>query len=253
MTISVANIRVGPNSILPIRIFINRKQLAHNIPSNTIFETPLLSSNTLVSLKSPKTRIYISNNDMKSLCDELKDDLLLILYELTSPVIQNTVLQKTRIGSTLDFQNNIVNHILGSNDENVSDHGHNKFLESHILTIKKLSKVKYKLHFKFNWEVEIYINNISKLSKIRQNLIFKNHPNNLDVYDRRASLLTDKSTIVLPEEEEVISDVNSESILSKAKETNVDVKPEIVFKYKPIANFIPCIDIHILQRPRRKH
>ncbi|KAK5778989.1 hypothetical protein RI543_003609 [Arxiozyma heterogenica] len=252
MTLSVANIRVGSNSILPIRIFINRKQLANNIPSNTVFETPLLSSSTLVSLKSPKTRIYISNNDMKNLCDELKDDLLLILYELTSPMIYNTVLQKTRIGRTLDFQQNIVKRIIGSYDENSDDHGRGEFLKSHILTIKKLSKVKYKLHFKFNWEVEIYINSISKLSKIRQNLIFKNYPNNLDVYDRRASLLIDKSTIVIPEEE-VMPNIDNNSILSQSKEVNVDVKPEIIFKYKPIATFVPCIDIHILQRPRRKH
>lgn len=251
MTVSIANIRVSSNSILPIRIFVNRKQLANNVASKTIFEAPILSSNTLVSLKSPKTRIYLSNNDMKNLCDELKDDILLILYELTSPLIHDTVLQKIRIGTTIDFQENIIKQILGSVDENINDYGHNKFFESHIVTLKKLSKIKYKLHFKFNWEVEIYINNISKLSKIRQNLVFKIHPNNLDVYDQRASLLTDKSSIVTPEEQ--LDDDNDNLNMSQLERDNSDIKPEILFKYKPIATFVQCIDIHILKRPRRKH
>ena len=141
MTVSIANIRVSSNSILPIRIFVNRKQLANNVASKTIFEAPILSSNTLVSLKSPKTRIYLSNNDMKNLCDELKDDILLILYELTSPLIHDTVLQKIRIGTTIDFQENVIKQIIGIVDEsikyyvNISCYYHD--FESNTITAKE--------------------------------------------------------------------------------------------------------------------
>lgn len=247
MTVSVATIRVGPKCILPLRIFINRRQLAQKVSSKTVFETPLLSNNSIVSLKSPQTRIYLSNIDMLNLCNELRDDLLLLIYELTSPVIANTVLQKIRIGKTLDFQENVVNKILDPKSDSPSDKHETKFLTSHITSITRISKFKYKLHFQFNWEVDIYINSILKLSKIRQNLVFKNHLTPIDVYDRKATFLLDKSSVIIPEETP-----NNDMSLLLPEEELVDKKPEIALGYKPVGTFIPCVDIHILQRPRRR-
>lgn len=246
MTVSVATLRVGPKTVLPLRIFINRRQLAQNVSSKTVFETPLLSNNSIVSLKSPKTRIYLSNVDMLNLCNELRDDLLIIIYELTSPVILDTVLQKIRIGTTLDFQENVVNKILDPQSNNSSPNDKEpSFMTSHLTTITRISKLKYKLHFKFNWEVDIYINSTLKLSKIRQNLIFKNRLSTPDIYDRKSTFILDKSSVTIPQEP-------SEDIsLLLPEEEVIDKKPSIAIKYKSVGTFLPCIDIHILQRPRR--
>lgn len=245
MTVSVATLRVGPKTVLPLRIFINRRQLAQNGSSKTVFETPLLSNNSIVSLKSPKTRIYLSNVDMLNLCNELRDDLLIIIYELTSPVISDTVLQKIRVGTTLDFQENVVNKILDLKSKTSSSDKESRFITSHLTTITRISKLKYKLHFKFNWEVDIYINNTLKLSKIRQNLIFKNRHSTPDIYDRKSTFLLDKSSVIIPKEPS--EDVS----LLLPEEEAIDKKPAIAIKYKPVGTFLPCIDIHILQRPRR--
>lgn len=249
MTVSIATISLGHNTLLPLRIFINRKQLANQAHSNTVFETPLLSNNSLISLKSPTTRIYLSDNDMADLCHELKDDLLLIIYELTSPMITDTILHKLKNGSTFDFQDKVINQILNlkANTDQGDDVNNNpNFLESNITTITRLSKFKYKLNFKLNWEVDIYINNILKITRIRHFLLFGNTGNvPLDIYDKKKVLLMHRSSVILPEEE------NEEIPLIIPDGEGEDKKPEIAVDYKKTISFRSCIDIHILQRPRR--
>lgn len=118
MAPSIATVKIARDMVLPLRIFVNRKQILQtndktsNKSNATIFEAPLLSNNSIICLKSPNTRIYLSQQDKKNLCDEIKEDLLLIVYELASPEIISSVLSKIRVGHSTDFQINVLPKLL---------------------------------------------------------------------------------------------------------------------------------------------
>ncbi|KAG0668054.1 hypothetical protein C6P45_005105 [Maudiozyma exigua] len=249
MVVSMASLKVTDNIVIQIRIFINRKQILQNYDkATTLFEAPLLSNNSIISLKSPGTGIYLSNIDMQSLCEDLKEEIRLILYDLTAPNISKTVLQKIRVGQKIDFQTRVLEQIqdnLGSASDT--------YLKSNIKEISRISKFKYVLHYESNWKLDIFIDNISKLATIRQLLVFKYSPT-VHVPHKRRMLIVQKSSVaakkvVIPDE----SDMNElgEESTSVQNETMEDIKPEIAFKYKAIRNLGPIMDVHVLERPRR--
>ncbi|CCD26431.1 DNA-binding protein SAW1 NDAI_0H02570 [Naumovozyma dairenensis CBS 421] len=262
MTLSVATIRISKRTILPIRIFINRKRLLGNKSSDpnnndekTSFQAPLLSNNSIICLRSPITRIYLSNQDMERLCLEIKDTIILILYELTSPKLLKNVLNKLRIGSSMDFQKDVIPNII---DASSSDG--NKFLNVPVVTITRISKTKYKLHFKQNWELDIFIKSFKLLTKIRHYLLFTDETigvaQSLGLVPKRKILLMEqKSSKIATDDTESNEDNTTPYILQENEENGgqeeEESKPIITFKYNPIITLNECISVHVLQRPRR--
>ena len=249
MALSVATVKVSKDVVLPLRIFVNRKQLLQNNTNKPIIQAPLLSNNSIVCLKSPTTRIYLSNNDLKSLCTELKDDLLLILYELSSQEIMEQDLGKLRIGKSLDFQTNIMSKFF--KEESTG----NFMTQSHIESATRVSKFKYKLRFKHNWEVDIFINNIKKLADIRHFLLFRYSDDKLFPFMLK---LRSKRRILLVEQEQIENERTSSILQEENDDMGItdmappeDTKPSVDFIFHPIVNLGDCIDIHVLQRPRR--
>lgn len=249
MVVSVATLKITDSIVVQLRIFVNRKQLLQNYDkATTLFEAPLLSNNSIISLKSPLTGIYLSKTDMQNLCQEIKEEIRLILYDLTAPNIAKTVLQKIRVGQTIDFQTKVLRPIydnLGPDSDT--------YLKSNIKTISRISKFKYVLHYESNWKLDIFIDNISKLVSIRQLLVFKYSPT-VHVPHRRRMLIVQKSSVlakkvVIPDESDVSSVVDKP--LEVEEEILEDIKPEIAFKYRPIRNLGSIMDVHVLGRPRR--
>ncbi|EDO14710.1 hypothetical protein Kpol_316p3 [Vanderwaltozyma polyspora DSM 70294] len=255
MTLSIARIKISDNIILPLRVFINRKQLLYNITNEPIIQAPLLSNNSIVCLKSPNTRIFVSNNDLESLCDEIRDDILLIIYELTSQEVMNQTIGKLRVGYNLDFKKSVINRFF--KDDDTGDY----YIDSNILMVTRVSKLKYKFRFKKNWEVDIFINNIKKLSDLRDYLLFRHNPNQMSSPsipinsvkkvlimepDDYLNIETGKDQTMILQEDE-----NDSGIIDQQSSQDDDSKPIIHYRYKPTLNLAELIDIHVLQRPRR--
>ncbi|CCK70228.1 DNA-binding protein SAW1 KNAG_0D04890 [Huiozyma naganishii CBS 8797] len=239
MAISVATVALDERTTLPLRVFVNRRKLASNVKESTLFETPLLSNNSLVSLKSPKTAIYLSNTDMESMCNAIKDDLLMIVYELMGPQV---ALSKLRVGQEKSFDS-----IYSTTEYN------HEFIDHHIESITRLGKFKYKLWYKNNWELEIFLNNTLKLSRIRRYMLFRDsilhNAVNEGIHDKKQLLLMRQDSVDIskvPTENDLpLEDLPLEDLPSE------DIKPEVNFRYKRMVNLVPCIDIHVLERPRR--
>ncbi|SJM84216.1 related to Single-strand annealing weakened protein 1 [Zygosaccharomyces bailii] len=240
MAPSVALVKIASNTVLPIRIFVNRKQLLQNNSKDTVFHAPLLSNNSIVCIKSPSTRIYLSNNDMRNLTTEIETDILLIIYELASPVALQDVLKKLKMGHTMDWQEDVVPRLFQKSSESL--------VTSHLQSITRISKFKYKLHFKHNWELDIFIDNIRVLAHIRAYLVFKNEISicpPFAVHSKRKILLNEQVQTppsLLNEEHSNVPDY---------EELEEEDKPKLKFKYRPIINLGECINIHVLQRPQR--
>lgn len=198
-------------------------------------------------IKSPSTRIYLSNHDMQNLCSDIKEDLLLILYELSSPSIRDGVLKNLRIGQTLDFQKSVLNKLFTGDGE--------RQITSHIQTITRVAKFKIKLHFQRNWELDMFINNIKKLADVRSFLLMKEcgaivpSPS---IYAKRRVLLAETSSLEAPELLQEDYGGMPEEDLSGHPALQPDEKPTLTVRYKPVLSLGDCIDIHILQRPKRK-
>lgn len=103
MVQNIAYIKVAKDSILPVRVHINRRQILSTATEESKVQAPLLSNNTIVCLKSPLTKIYLSNTDLKNLVTEMEDDIILILYELSSPAMKQNIFSKIRVGQVYDF------------------------------------------------------------------------------------------------------------------------------------------------------
>ena len=280
MVLSVATIRITKNACLRLRIFVNRKHILQDASKSSSLEVPLLSNNSIVSLKSPMTGIYLSDSDMKPLCNEIKQEILLILYELASPTVTEKILAKIRIGQTIDFQTGVVEKIrkMLRPDDNTDT----SFVTSNVQTITRVSRFKFKLHYVKNWELHIFIDNIKKLSKIREYLLYWDkwymHGNRpiMELNQHKNSLLLAEKVSVFPQvptllgsprssdteingsgssNENVPNDIDGDDDSHSGNDHELgiveDVKPEIKYKYRSLACFGSCIDIHVLQRPRR--
>lgn len=181
---------------------------------------------------------------MNDLCNEIKSDLLLIVYELTSQVIMEKVLGNLRVGQTTDFRAALGYLFKGKSAE---------IITSHIQTITRVAKSQYKLHFKKNWELEIFIKSIKRLVDIRGFLLFKEYGSGsttMGLYSKRKVLIMEKEELQPPEVLQEDDDQGTESMSGVG--AIQDHKPELTFEYKPVINLGECVDIHILQRPKRQ-
>lgn len=209
-----------------------------------VFHAPLLANNSIVYIKSPSTRIYLSNQDMRDLCSELMDELLLVAYELAPELVAGGKFGNLRIGQSSDFASNFVSKLLGGDDAGL--------ITSRIETVTRIAKSRYKLHYKGEWELEIIISSVKKLSDIRSFLLSKELglPYNAGSFHARRRILVaetvalDKPTILQEEDDQIGTIVDQTAV-------ELDEKPEINIKYKPVVNLGECIDIHILHRPKR--
>ncbi|GAV53716.1 hypothetical protein ZYGR_0AK02180 [Zygosaccharomyces rouxii] len=247
MAPSVALVKVASNTVLPIRIFINRKQLLQNNSKDTVFHAPLLSNNSIVCIKSPSTRIYLSNHDMQSLTDDIETEILLIIHELTSPQLMQDVLRKIKTGQSMDWQKDVMPRIFPSGAE--------PLVISHIQSITRIAKFKYKLHFKHNWELNIFIDNIRSLAHIRAYLMFKNDmsilPPVVGLHSKSKVLLHEQTEKEKPPQLLQENDEPTIPDTEEAAEVQEEQKPELKFRYKPVISLGECINVHVLQRPQR--
>ncbi|CAG59562.1 uncharacterized protein GVI51_G06127 [Nakaseomyces glabratus] len=251
MVQNIAYIKVAKDSILPVRVHINRRQILSTATEESKVQAPLLSNNTIVCLKSPLTKIYLSNTDLKNLVTEMEDDIILILYELSSPAMKQNIFSKIRVGQVYDFDEDTLKKFPQSIQGSLK--------ESNLTSLKRVGKMKYKLTYRKNWDVDIFISNINKLETIRTYLIFKDqYPqwNEYPCLQKQQSLLvmgqklsesTNQDPIILQEEEEL--NLNYEQ---SAEDQPNNEKPEIAFTYEPQLSLIQCLDLYILKRPKRK-
>lgn len=237
--------------MLPLRVFVNRKQLLQNNTRDNSFHTPLLSSNSIVYIKSPATRIYLSNHDMHNLCTEITTDIFLILYELSSPKFIDGVLKNVRIGQTLDFQKDVM--------EKLNTDSYEGLLTTHIQSLTRVAKSKVKLHFKKNWELDIFINSLKKLADMRSALLLKECGSVVPaprIYSRRRVLLTETIStgepILAQEEDPSPIGAGTATAIETAPVIDEDKKPSLTFRYRTVASLSDCIDVHVLQRPKRR-
>ena len=184
---------------------------------------------------------------MQSLTDDIETEILLIIHELTSPQLMQDVLRKIKTGQSMDWQKDVMPRIFPSGAE--------PLVISHIQSITRIAKFKYKLHFKHNWELNIFIDNIRALTHIRAYLMFKNDlsiiPPVVGLHSKSKLLLheqmeTEKPPQVLQEDDEP-----SIPNYDEAAEIQEEQKPELKFKYSPVVSLGECINVHVLQRPQR--
>lgn len=242
--------------------------------SKTLFEAPILSNNSIIRLKSPSVKIHLSNEDMRSLTDEIMDDLLFVLYELCSSAIEDKILRKLRVGTFVEFSSvlqifkDAFGIDLGSEGPNESTVG----LNSHITTLHRIGKKKYKLHYSKNWELEIIIDNIEKLAHWRKLLtlldsmaLSSNETENIPLFIPSKStnvlirrIISDQPQqgenecdILVESDDNELDIVMSENLASRENSTYKDVKPEISFQYKGMRLFDKCLRVNVLKRPKR--
>ncbi|CEP64824.1 DNA-binding protein SAW1 LALA0_S14e00122g [Lachancea lanzarotensis] len=264
--------QVGPGTVLPIRIFINRKQFAKNIQdSQTSFETPILSNNSIIRLKSPLVRLYLSNTDARNLCSEIKDELLLILYELAAPEIHDSVIGKLKIDNLVEFKD-IIDKFPSFKSAFQSDAG-----RCGILTLERTSRYQYKMRYDKNWTIDIFVTDIRKLTRIRETLLARlspgiafqsfGDPRSMKILKRtrhevpssnRTSTTAQAEPNFLQEsDEEVrIPDDTPEVLLKPSNSPEIvqeEKKPQFIYRHSPMLNLGNCIDIHVLRRPKRIH
>ncbi|CCE65395.1 hypothetical protein TPHA_0L00390 [Tetrapisispora phaffii CBS 4417] len=263
MPCTIATLTVANNVLLPLRIHVNRKQLLQNIANSSsdekdpIFEAPLLANNSIIQLKAPLTRIYLSNKDLTDLCNEIKYDLLFIVYDLTSKEVMDHDL---RIGKVISFQNDIVEKHYMKDGEMVND----MIKNCHIESIVRISKFKLKISYKHNWELSIFIKSLKQLTEIRNYLLFKNFPTHFDeistehmVNTGMVSVKNNKRILLTTVQEQapenpviLLEGSDNESGFIHEHITE-DTKPTINYKYQPSITLPECIEIHVLKRPRR--
>lgn len=255
MVCSYANFQVTHHAFLPIRVYVNKRRLIENNVQQgpAIIEAPLLSSNSIVQLRNPSVSLYLSNQDMGSLCDELRTDLVFLLYELANPIVLNETLNKMRMGHSLDFVTEIAAKFGRSDHTNIKE-------------LTRESRSVYRLRYSGNWECDIFITNLKRLSQIRQYLLYGyGAPNNMT-----ASRLLIREVLEAPkkEVEEEGDSISGDQIIpiEPSTETVWDVpdidesnsihgdqkKRPLIHRYRQMVNLgKDCISIHVVQRPRR--
>lgn len=183
---------------------------------------------------------------MQSLTSDIESEILLIVHELTSPQLMQEVLRKIRTGQSMDWQKDVVPKIFPSGSESI--------VVSHIQSITRIAKFKYKLHFKHDWELNIFIENIRALAHIRAYLAFKSDmsmfPPVMGLHSKSKLLLHEQMESgrppqLLQEDESNIPDTDDPA------EVPDEEKPELRFKYVPVIKLGECINVHVLQRPQR--
>lgn len=280
-----ALIQINSKCVLSVRVFINRNKVLKSITnSDTIFEAPILSNNSIIRLKTPAIRLHLSNEDMKFLLNEIRDSLLFMLYELCSPILEEKVLNKLKIDTFMDFADILEILKKGSSLETRSTDVYNPIdgIDVHITSIERTGKKSYKLHFSHNWRLDILIENIDKLHHWRKLLTLldsvqsvSNTGQSIPLFipfkstnvlvrsikplesDTNSSKSEDPPILIEPEDdglgqvprdeiEMVDQDPNDIKL-----DTKDDKKPIFDYQYKGMRLFDKCIKIHVLGRPKR--
>lgn len=244
MVVSLATLKISNGLALQMKIFVNRKQIIENgKQKEPLFEAPLLSNNSIVSLKSPNTGIYLSEKDIRDLCEDIKSDLSMIIYDVVAPYVAQPDLMKLRTGKSLDFQKTLLEKIKKqASDDN------NHFISSNITSITRISKFRYKLEYQGKWKLDIFIDNIARLAAIRQQLLYSQYIPTQGSRKRKLLVMEKYSTF---DSHRASQGEPSELSEEGIEETSEDVKPSINFKYRPVRNLGPLFDIHVLERPLR--
>ncbi|AMD21210.1 HEL070Wp [Eremothecium sinecaudum] len=291
MPSTLALVNIAQGIVLQLRIFINRNEIANKLKdADPVFETPLLSNNALVRLKSPFLRVHLSNEDTKNLCYELRDDLLFALYELASPALQDGLLKKLKVGGYLEFYDilNEVQKLSELKPGAINKDSPISGLNLHTTHIERLEKHKYKLHFKHNWEVDLVIADIRKLTKWRRLLLLRGNissnnnpargigftvPNNVpyvlipkavtddpeEIPQESTSLAdaTDTTKDPVPNlleesEDEIPESVEDDKEQQQASQ-DIKKKVSVKYKYSTVLNLGNLIQVHVLRRSHRNN
>ncbi|SSD58783.1 uncharacterized protein SCODWIG_00544 [Saccharomycodes ludwigii] len=243
MAPNITFLKINNNSVLPLRVFVNRREVfkkfnkktgydSNSKIDNIVFEAPVLSNNSIIRLRSPLVSIYLSNKDLKSLCQDLKDDLLLIIYELGNNLIQNKILNKLKIQETHNVTSNTTKkndknkisfdevtkliHKMNNLEKGDDNSTHINGLTLNSKTIQRLSKYTFLIEFEHYWTVNIIIKDIRKLSKIR-NILLLREAANMGVTANNENVNLPKSRVILSEYKD---DKIGTSALGEEKETD---------------------------------
>lgn len=272
--------------MLSVRVFINRNKVLKNISStDTIFEAPILSNNSIIRLKTPAIRLHLSNEDMKSLTNEIRDSLLFVLYELCSPILEEKVLNKLKIDTFMDFADVLAILKDESNLASTSADAYNPIdgIDVHITSIERTGKKAYKLHFSHNWKLDIIIDNIDKLNHWRKlltlldsvqsamssahsiplfipfkstNVLVRSIKPFESSTDRNATGSSEPPILIDPEDDglglpPLGDDEATDQQANNIKSDKNDKKPLFDYQYRGMRLFDKCINIQILGRPKR--
>lgn len=76
-------VRVGGNSAVPVRFFVNRRAIHQQAAARALFsaEVPLLLARLVLHVHA-STRVYLSNNDISHVLELLRHELTLLLFEV---------------------------------------------------------------------------------------------------------------------------------------------------------------------------
>lgn len=237
------NVRINNRLFLSMLIYLNRSKLI----DSSSFQVPITSNNSIITLKSNILRLYLSNVDMSNLFEEIKNDLIFILYDL--PNLFDTILSKVRVGKVLDFEFDIImKYFPNLVNDNIA--------QLSIKYITRINKKKFKLVFAKNWKLEIIIEDFKKLQIIGYHLLFNvndisilnNSSNRILTIEHQAVDSTEFEPIILQEDEDNTDD------LMVIEDPNIDEtnkKPEVTVRYKAMVNAGSCLSIYVLERPRR--
>ncbi|SCU82086.1 LAFA_0C08988g1_1 [Lachancea sp. 'fantastica'] len=265
--------QVAPGTVLPVRIFINRKQFAKNVQdSRTSFETPILSNNSIIRLKSPLVRLYLSNIDARNLCGEIKDELLLILYELAAQEILDSIMGKLKIDNLVEFKDII------DKFPSFKSAFHSDAASCGLVTLERISRFQYKMRYEKNWTLDIFVNDIRKLTRIRETLLARLLPGSAvqsfgdsrsmkilrrtrhqvptppQVSSTETTTTTAQDPLILQESDDDGVGIPEDTLEVVSPETiQEEKKPQFVYRHSPLLNLGNCIDIHVLKRPKRVH
>ncbi|AGO10700.1 AaceriADR352Cp [[Ashbya] aceris (nom. inval.)] len=245
-----ALLQLQPGYVLPVRVFINRKEVLNNAASSSLFEAPILSNSAIVRLKSPSVRVHLSEEDMQSLFSELRDDLLYIIYELGSSGAEET-LRKFKVGGLADFRD-----ILRGTEQADRPEQPVAGLELHTMTFERLDKQRFRLHFEHNWVVNIILNDIRKLAVWRRLLLCDMAPIGMPAAASPAPMPAGAPYVLLRERrgrvspQGMLQEEAHEGVLREG-DLNAEQKPVLDYRYKSVTNLGPGVEIHVLQRPRR--
>ncbi|AAS52272.2 ADR352Cp [Eremothecium gossypii ATCC 10895] len=245
-----ALLQLQPGYVMPVRVFINRREVLNNAASCSLFEAPILSNSAIVRLKSPSVRVHLSEDDKQSLLAELRDDLLYIIYELGSPGAEET-LRKFKIGGLADFRDIVRAAEQGDRPEQPIPG-----LDLHTMTFERLDKQRFRLHFEHNWVVNIILNDIRKLAVWRRLLLCDIAPIGVPAAAAPAPMPAGAPYVLLRERRGRVSpqgmlQEDAPEGVPREGDLNVEQKPVLDYRYKSVTNLGPGIEIHVLQRPRR--
>ncbi|KAL6942058.1 hypothetical protein ACO0QE_003222 [Hanseniaspora vineae] len=183
----IAYVKINKQTSLTLRVFVNRKEVLSNFKKTTtlanndefdintlndvqksVFEAPVLSSNSIIRLKKPLVKLFLSNKDLNDLVENLRNDLILILYEFSDELVVSQILNKMKIDSSIELFK-VTQFVVSKNNLKIKDQNVNiDGLPVHGKSIKKLGKYKYIIDFDDKWGCDIVISDIRLLKSFKR-------------------------------------------------------------------------------------